>query len=244
MNRRGESRLSRRLSPLFNKGMSEMIASFSHAGLWNLYATGRAAVMQTEGDRRSIAILDLLAALPPDERLPEWLNPACVLGEAKGYCVAVSNSLRLAFSRQEGQVSQVRLISSAFEPPGMTRVAPDYLERRPNQPGTIFRMLFLPASGLSPAQAARHLDISQSSLYKFFGGDRRAVGDLALSLAELTGTSTVFWTRLQNAHDITPHRRSVVRGVPLSAIHTSIEAPPSLRRKRRIPGHVPMVATA
>ncbi|WP_291717323.1 HigA family addiction module antitoxin [Magnetospirillum sp. 64-120] len=221
-----------------------MIASFSHAGLWSLYATGRAATLQTEEDRRCVAILDLLAALPPDEALPDWLNPACVLGEAEHYCVTVSNGLRLAFSRQDGQVSQVRLISSAFERPGMTRVAPDYLERRPTQPGAIFRMLFLPATGLSPAHAARHLGVSHSSLNKFFGGDRRAVGDLALSLAELTGTSTVFWTRLQNAHDITPHRRSVVRGVPLSAIQTSIEAPPSLRRGRRIPARVPMAATA
>jgi plasmid maintenance system antidote protein VapI len=215
-----------------------MIASFSHSGLSSLFITGRTGPLQTDEDRRCVAILDLLASLRADEALPGWLCPACLFGTANGYCVPVSSRLFLAFGRNGSAVTDIRLVSAAFEVPGRSLEGPACLERRPSHPGTIFRTLFLPTTGLSVAAVGRSLGSPPGTLYKFFTGDRRAVGTLALGLARLTGTSDDFWPRLQSAHDVFVHGRSITQNIPLSAILNSIEAGPCLRRGRRISGHV------
>lgn len=215
-----------------------MIASFSHTGLLGLYIAGRIAALQTDEDQRCIAILDLLAPLRADEPLPEWLCSACIVGEEDGYCVPVSSRLYLAFRRSGTEIDHVRLVSTAFETPVPSMEGPAFLERRPSHPGIIFRTLFLPTANLSVAAAGRRLNLPHGTLYKFFTGDRRAVGTFAQRLADLTGTTVDFWTRLQSAHDAFIFGRSITRNIPLAAIRESIEAGPSLRRGRRVSGHV------
>ncbi|MGE5517133.1 MAG: helix-turn-helix transcriptional regulator [Bacteroidota bacterium] len=215
-----------------------MITSFSHPGLLGLYVAGRVTALQTAEDRRCVTILDLLASLRADEPIPGWLHPACLVGEVNGYCVPISQTLSLAFYRNGAEIGCIRLISTAFEAARPNRENPACIERRPSHPGIIFRTLFLPAAGLSVAAAARHLGVPQGAIYKFFSGDRRAVGKFTLGLAELTETSVDFWLRLQSAHDVFVLGSNVTPHIPLTAILHSIEAGSSLRRGRRISGHI------
>lgn len=216
-----------------------MIISFSHAGLSKLYVIGRVGALQTDVDRRCIAILDLLASLRAEEPLPQWLQPACIPEISNGYCVPVSSGLFLAFARDGAEISGIRLISATFEAPNSHHESPACIERHPTHPGIIFRTLFLPSSDLSLAAIGRVLGAPEQLIYKFTSGNRRAAGDFATGIAALTKTSVDFWLRLQSAHDVSTRWRGFAPHIPLAAILSSIEGGPRMRQMHRISMRTP-----
>lgn len=211
-----------------------MINSFSHGGLSRLYACGSVITVQMAVDRRCIAVMDVLASLHPDEPIPAWLEPACLVGIPAGYCIPVSDGLFIAFTRHGPDVNEVRIVSAAVEAPGPDMPCPNVLKRHPTHPGTIFRDFFMPASGLTAVAAASQLlSVPTGSLFRFFSGRRRAVGNFAQELSRVSGTSASFWTRMQSAYD----RWGLASAngcLPIAEIFSAldVEVLPRLRRSR------------
>ncbi len=208
-----------------------MIITFSHGGLARLYAKGSVTTVQMAVDRHCIAIMDVLASLHPDEPIPAWLKPVCLVGRPAAYCVPVSDRLSVAFTRQGPEVSEVRLVSAALETPGSDMSCPAALERLPTHPGTVFRDLFMPSSGLTAVAASRLLSMPTGSLFRFFAGGRRAVGNFADGLSRVSGTAASFWTRIQSVHD--HWSWNVANGsLPMAELAHALEAEVPQRAKR------------
>lgn len=75
-------------------------------------------------------------------------------------------------------------------------------KRRPTHPGELLREETLPASGLTAAELAARLGVSQRNITALLN-ERRAVNpDLAHRLARVFKTTPEFWLRLQEAVDI------------------------------------------
>lgn len=210
-----------------------MIVNFSHGGLSRLYEWGSVTTIQMAVDRRSIAVMDVLASLHPDEPIPAWLEPACLASIPTGYCIPVSDRLFIAFTREGPDVTEVRLVSAAVEAPGPNMSCPTVLKRPLTHPGTVFRDLFMPSSGLTAVAASQLLSVPTGSLFRFCAGGRRAVGNFAQELSRLSGTSASFWTRLQSAYDRWPP--SAFSGsLPIAEIVQALDAEvlPRLRQNR------------
>src|SRR5262245_28840437 len=71
----------------------------------------------------------------------------------------------------------------------------------PPHPGEILREELLPRLSLSRKALAKQLNISNSSVSRLLNERRRVTSDLALSLAQLSGTNALYWLVLQAHHD-------------------------------------------
>ncbi len=76
------------------------------------------------------------------------------------------------------------------------------MKRPPTPAGEMLVEEFLKPLGLSQAEAARRMGISNNRLNELVRGKRGITADTALRLAELLGTSPEFWLNLQNASDL------------------------------------------
>lgn len=208
-----------------------MIINFSHGGLARLYARGSVTTVQMAVDRRCIAVMDVLASLDAEEPVPAWLEPACLADCPAAYCIPVSDGLFIAFRRQGADLTDLRLASAAFEVPGPDISCPTALTRPPTHPGIVFRDLFMPSSGLSAVAASRLLSVPTGSLFRFFTGERRAVGHFADALSRLSGTTTSFWTRIQSVHDRWSWGTSDEE-LPMAELAQALEAEVRERAKR------------
>lgn len=88
----------------------------------------------------------------------------------------------------------------------------------PSHPGEILKKLVLEPLNLSASEAARHLGISRSTLYKILNGRGAVTPELAIRLEMLFGgPDASHWLRLQNAYDLWHTRRhsSKIRVKPI-----------------------------
>ena len=76
-------------------------------------------------------------------------------------------------------------------------------------PGRILLREFLEPSGISQAQLARDLAISQNRLNELIRGKRGITAETALLLSGYYGNSAEFWMQLQAAHDLTKARQEL-----------------------------------
>ena len=82
-------------------------------------------------------------------------------------------------------------------------------------PGEILRSEFLEPLGLSQANLAKALGISQNRLNELVRGKRGITPETALLLAEYFGNSAEFWMNLQSSHDLTKARHGRKPVLPL-----------------------------
>src|SRR5205085_3804833 len=75
-------------------------------------------------------------------------------------------------------------------------------KRRPTHPGELLREETLPAIGLSPAEVATRLGVSNRGIKDLLHERRSINPDLAHRLARVFNTTPEFWLRLQEAVDI------------------------------------------
>ena len=75
-------------------------------------------------------------------------------------------------------------------------------KRRPTHPGELLREETLPAAGLSPAELATRLGVSNRGINDLLHERRSVNPDLAHRLARVFNTTPQFWLRLQEAVDI------------------------------------------
>jgi addiction module HigA family antidote len=78
-------------------------------------------------------------------------------------------------------------------------------------PGRILLNEFLQPIGLSQAELARELAISQNRLNEIVRGKRGLTAETALLLSDYFGNSPEFWMNLQTAHDLTKARQELSR---------------------------------
>ena len=76
-------------------------------------------------------------------------------------------------------------------------------------PGRILLREFLEPSGITQAQLARDLGISQNRLNELIRGKRGITAETALLLSEYFRNSAEFWMHLQAAHDLTKARHEL-----------------------------------
>ncbi|WP_291715938.1 HigA family addiction module antitoxin [Limnobacter sp. CACIAM 66H1] len=60
----------------------------------------------------------------------------------------------------------------------------------------------LEATGVSPTELARQLDVPANRFTQIINGKRRITGDSALRLAHWFGTEPAFWLNLQTEYDL------------------------------------------
>jgi addiction module HigA family antidote len=75
-------------------------------------------------------------------------------------------------------------------------------KRRPTHPGELLREETLPAAGLSAAELAERLGVSNRGINDLLHERRSVNPDLAHRLARVFNTTPEFWLRLQEAVDI------------------------------------------
>lgn len=84
------------------------------------------------------------------------------------------------------------------------RATGDLAARRqaPAHPGRVFRLDVRDPLGISQAEAARRLGISNNMLNMIEGGRAPVTATMATKLQALTGVSAEFWAQLQMQHDV------------------------------------------
>jgi addiction module HigA family antidote len=80
-------------------------------------------------------------------------------------------------------------------------------------PGRILLREFLEPSGITQAQLARDLGISQNRLNELIRGKRGITAETALLLSGYFRNSAEFWMHLQAAHELTKARHELRRPV-------------------------------
>jgi antitoxin HigA-1 len=73
---------------------------------------------------------------------------------------------------------------------------------RPTHPGEVLREDILPALGLSDAEVARRLHVSDAELRDVVQERQPVSPAMALRLAKLFGNSPEFWLNLQRDYDV------------------------------------------
>jgi addiction module HigA family antidote len=76
------------------------------------------------------------------------------------------------------------------------------MKRSPTRPGEVLLEEFLAPLGMSQAEAARRMGMSNNRLNELVRGKRGVTADTALRLARLLGTSPEFWLNLQMTADL------------------------------------------
>jgi len=76
------------------------------------------------------------------------------------------------------------------------------MRRPPTHPGEVLLEEFLAPLGMSQAEAARRMGMSNNRLNELVRGKRGVTADTALRLARLFGTSPEFWLNLQMTFDL------------------------------------------
>jgi antitoxin HigA-1 len=76
-------------------------------------------------------------------------------------------------------------------------------------PGRILLREFLEPGGLTQAQLARDLNISQNRINELIRGKRGITAETALLLSAYFRNSAEFWMQLQAAHDLTKARQEL-----------------------------------
>ena len=76
-----------------------------------------------------------------------------------------------------------------------------YYSRRPIHPGLIFKRRVLDKLGLTIRQSADYLGVSRPTMSKFCNGSSPCTQNLALRIAEATGSRVTVWINLQAAWD-------------------------------------------
>ncbi len=74
-------------------------------------------------------------------------------------------------------------------------------------PGRILLEEFLVPGGLTQAELARQLEISNNRVNELINGKRGITADTALLFAKFFKTSAEFWMNLQSAYELTKARR-------------------------------------
>jgi addiction module HigA family antidote len=74
--------------------------------------------------------------------------------------------------------------------------------KRPTHPGELLREETLPAAGLTGAELAHRLGVSNRGIHNLLRERRSVSPDLAHRLARVFNTTPEFWLRLQEAVDI------------------------------------------
>lgn len=72
----------------------------------------------------------------------------------------------------------------------------------PSHPGGIIKRVCLEASGLTVAEAARHLDVTRNTLSRLLNEKIGVSPDMAVRLAAAFGSSPESWLRMQTQYDI------------------------------------------
>lgn len=76
----------------------------------------------------------------------------------------------------------------------------------------------LEATGISPTELARQLDVPANRFTQIIKGKRRVTGDSALRLAHWFGTKPEFWLNLQVKYDL--ELAEMEAGAPSSSLPT------------------------
>jgi addiction module HigA family antidote len=76
------------------------------------------------------------------------------------------------------------------------------MKRSPTRPGEVLLEELLAPLGMSQAEAARRMGMSNNRLNELVRGERGVTADTALQLARLLGTSPEFWLNLQMTADL------------------------------------------
>jgi addiction module HigA family antidote len=72
----------------------------------------------------------------------------------------------------------------------------------PIHPGAVLKEEFLPAAGLTVAQAATRMGVSRQMLHAVISGRSSISPDMAIRLSRLIGSSPAVWLSLQNDYDL------------------------------------------
>jgi addiction module HigA family antidote len=89
------------------------------------------------------------------------------------------------------------------------------LNRISAHPGRILSREFLEPSGISQAQLARDLGISQNRVNELIRGKRGITAETALLLSAFFRNSAEFWMNLQTAYDLTKARQELRPNQPV-----------------------------
>jgi addiction module HigA family antidote len=87
-------------------------------------------------------------------------------------------------------------------------------------PGALLREYVLPGLALSVSQAAKDLGVSRQTLHRILDGSASVTAEMATRLETLTGMSSMFWLRLQCAHDVERARASLAGVLSTIPRHT------------------------
>lgn len=71
----------------------------------------------------------------------------------------------------------------------------------PSHPGEILREEILPRLQMSRRELAAHLNVSYATVSRLLTGRRRVSPELAVALAQISGTSALYWLVLQAHRD-------------------------------------------
>ena len=80
---------------------------------------------------------------------------------------------------------------------------------KPRHPGEVLFTHFLKPRGTTVSEAAARMRLPDESLEEILAGARDVTPQMAVLLAEFTGTSAEFWLRLQEAVDVCHAQRGV-----------------------------------
>ena len=94
--------------------------------------------------------------------------------------------------------------------------------RRPTNPGTILRELYLKPRGIKQAQFHASIELSAKQLSLIINGHAPITPEVAVKIGRALGTSAEFWLNLQRAVDVYDAKKKLKRWQP-SHIYSTTE---------------------
>lgn len=88
------------------------------------------------------------------------------------------------------------------------------IARSPSHPGQLMREILDEHLGLSPAEAARRLKVSQPALEAVLNGKDAVTADMALRFARLTGGTPELYVQMQARYDLWNARQKLKDTLP------------------------------
>lgn len=93
--------------------------------------------------------------------------------------------------------------------------------RRPTNPGTILRELYLKPRGIKQAEFHEAIELSAKQLSLIINGHAPITPEVAVKIGRALGTSADFWLNLQRAVDVYDANQKLKRWKPLHSYAAS-----------------------
>ncbi len=183
--------------------LSDMIRSFLHKGLAELFERGRTRRVRPDLLARALRRLD---ALDQAESLADLSIPGFnfhrLQGSPERFSIHVNGPWCITFQWEDGDAVRVD-----FEQYHSGKVMNEYsverpLKRPPVHPGEILREAIVEHLGLSVTEVSRRLGVSRQQLHRILACTHPITPEMALRIGKFAGNGPGLWLRMQQTYDL------------------------------------------